>query len=254
MDPQSPGGMLDEVDRLRRLTRARSRGAAAVPLAIFGLLTLASIPLYSNPFDAMQWQPDGSGFSKPGSISGYAGLNGNDRSGALSIAFWLVTGPLSYLACAWWFRRRAARVGLTMRWQPWAYVGTALFAVFVFAVFAQDHGLGDAHPSGFTEGSVISPLLAIAVGLLILARVERSPGVAVTAVAYGGLCVIMNGYGLGQIPPWIVPPYGGMIDGLFNPALNLIPLACVLLFGALAVHLRARARPRLAMAAAQNPA
>ncbi|GAA2437852.1 hypothetical protein GCM10010191_61140 [Actinomadura vinacea] len=62
----------------------------------------------------------------------------------------------------------------------------------------------------------------------------------------------MNGYGLGEIPPWIMPPYGGSIDGLFNPAPNLILLASVLLIGALAVHLRARARLR--SAAAQIPA
>ncbi|MFC5744696.1 hypothetical protein [Actinomadura rugatobispora] len=253
MDPQSPGGMLDEVARLRRLTRAQARGAA-VPLAIFGLLTLVSILLYSHPFQAMQLHPDGSGSSKPGSMSGYAGLNGVDRSATLSIAFWVITGPLSYLACAWWYRRRAARVGLTMRWRPWVYVGTPLFAVFLFAVFAQGHSLPNSPPFDFAGGPVVSPLLAIAAGLLILARVERSPGVAVTALAYGGLCIIMNGYGLGQIPPWIMPPYGGMIDGLINPAPNLILLAFVLLIGALAVHLRARARLRSAMAAAQSPA
>ncbi|MEV4001636.1 hypothetical protein [Actinomadura sp. NPDC049753] len=252
MDPQSPDRILDEVARLRRLTRARARGAA-VPLMIFGLLTLASIPLYSHPFHAMETLPDGGSASRPGSTSGYAGLDGFDRSGALSIAFWLITGPLSYLACAWWYRRRAARVGLTVRWRPWAYTGAALFAVFLLAVFAQDHGVQDASSplgDGFVASAVVSPLLAIAVGLLVLAKVERSPGVAVCGLVYGGLCVIMNGYGLGQIPPWLAPPYGGMIDGMLNPAQNLILLAAVLLVGALVVQLRAWARLRSVTAAA----
>ncbi|TDC71684.1 hypothetical protein E1200_01195 [Actinomadura sp. GC306] len=252
MDSQSPDRILDEVARLRRLTRARARGAA-VPLAIFGLLTLASIALYSHPFQAMQTLPDGGAASRPGSTSGYAGLDGFDRSASLSIAFWLVTGPLSYLACAWWYRRRAARVGLTVRWQPWAYTGAALFAVFLFAVFAQDHGGQGAPPplgGEFAASAVVSPLLAIAVGLLVLAKVERSPGVAVCGLLYGGLCVIMNGYGLGQVPPWIAPPSGGTIDGLVNPAQNLFLLAAVLLVGALLVQLRAWARLRSVTAAA----
>ncbi|GAA2437848.1 hypothetical protein GCM10010191_61130 [Actinomadura vinacea] len=46
----------------------------------------------------------------------------------------------------------AARVGLTMRWRPWAYVGTPLFAVFLFAVFAQGHSLPDSPPFGFAGG------------------------------------------------------------------------------------------------------
>lgn len=253
MDAQSPDRILDEVARLRRLTRARARGAA-VPLMIFGLLTLASIPLYSHPFHALQTLPDGGSVSRPGSTSGYAGLDGFDRSAALSIAFWLITGPLSYLACAWWYRRRAARVGLTVRWRPWAYVGTALFAVFLLAVFAQDHGAHQASPpmgGSFVASAVISPLLAIAVGLLVLAKVERSPGVAVCGLVYGGLCVIMNGYGLGQVPPWLVPPYGGTIDGMLNPAQNLILLAAVLLVGALFVQLRAWTRLRSATVAAR---
>ena len=99
--------------------------------------------------------------------------------------------------------------------------------------------------------AVISPLLAIAVGLLVLAKVERSPGVAVCGLVYGGLCVIMNGYGLGQVPPWVVPPYGGTIDGMLNPAQNLILLAAVLLVGALFVQLRAWTRLRSATVAAQ---
>ncbi|MEV3919713.1 hypothetical protein [Actinomadura coerulea] len=240
--------------RLRRLTRARSRGAA-VPLTIFGLLTLASVPLYSHPFHAMRTLlPDGGSESRPGSMSGYAGLNGVDQSGALSIAFWLITGPLSYLACAWWYQRRAVRVGLTMRWRPWAYAGTTLFAVFLFAVFAQKHDASPPIAGTFAASAAISPLLAIALGLLVLARVERSIGVAVSALAYGGLCIVMNGYGLGQIPPWIVPPYGGTVDGLINPAANLILLSSILLIGALAVQSRVWAQLRSVTAVPQGQA
>jgi hypothetical protein len=66
----------------------------------------------------------------------------------------------------------------------------------------------------YFPGSALSPLLAIALGLLVLARVERSRSVAVTATLYGGLATVMNLYGLGQLPPWMLPPLGGSIDAL----------------------------------------
>jgi hypothetical protein len=101
--------------------------------------------------------------------------------------------------------------------------------------------------SGLFEGrmqyldTALSPLLAIALGLLVLARVERSRGVALTAILYGRLATLMNLYGLGQIPPWILPPLGGSNDAFVAAGPNLILLTSILLVGA-ALTGRRRAR------------
>jgi hypothetical protein len=139
MTDESPAALLGEVEKLRRLTRARVHGAA-LPLAVFGLLTLASAVLYKTPFvrvfrggDDINHLSNGpiclegcdSVHSIGYDVSGYAGLYWSDRSAALSIAFWLIVAPLCYAGCAWWYRRRAERTGLMMRWQSWAYVGVA---------------------------------------------------------------------------------------------------------------------------------
>jgi hypothetical protein len=41
----------------------------------------------------------------------------------------------------------------------------------------------------------------------------------------------MNLYGLGQIPPWIIPPLGGSSDAFAAAGPNLLLLACILLLG-----------------------
>ena len=230
----SPDALLDHISNLRRQARARSRGGW-LPLLVFALLTLASTLLYHQPFATLQSADEGGwGFDVPS----FAGLPWGNRSAALSIGFWLVLAPLSYLACARWYHRRAERSGVSLRWQTWVWAGLVLFAVLVVVLAGQrvswlrvPHG----PPSGgirYGPGSTLSPLLAIALGLLVLARVERSRSVALTAVLYGGLATTMNLYGLGEIPPWIIPPLGGSSDVFVAAGPNLILLASILLLGA----------------------
>jgi hypothetical protein len=227
---------------------------AAVPSTVFGLLTLLSAMLYESPFGwgtPGELRPDGSRWMAIRQESGYSGLGGGDRSAALSIAFWLIAGPLCYLGCAWWYQRRGERVGLAMRRRPWVYVGLALLAVTLLGVYLRS--LAD-EPFYGSPVNVISPLLAIALGLLVLAWAERSRGLMATALAYGTLSAMMNGYGLGVIPSWIVPPMGGTIDHLLWPGNNLVLLSAVLLIGALASRLRTSARLRAAARQAPRPA
>lgn len=230
---ESPDALLDHVSQLRRQARARSRGAW-LPLVVFALLTLASTLLYRQPFYILS---AGGGYGVE--LPNYAGLPWSQRSAALSIAFWLVLAPLCYLGCALWYHRRAERRGVSLRWQTWVWAGLGLLGVLVVVLVGQRLGWlrlpYNGPPSGgmlYGPGSALSPLLAIALGLLVLARVERSRGVAVTAILYGGLATVMNLYGLGEIPPWILPPLGGSNDALVAAGPNLLLLAAILLLGA----------------------
>jgi hypothetical protein len=229
-----PDALLDHISNLRRQARARSRGAW-LPLVVFALLTLASTLLYHQPFATLQSSnEDGWGFDLPS----LAGLPWGNRSAALSIEFWLVLAPLCYLACARWYHRRAERSGVSLRWQTWVWAGLVLFAVLVVVLACQRMSwlrMPYGPLSGgirYGPGSTLSPLLAIALGLLVLARVERSRSVALTAVLYGGLATTMNLYGLGELPPWVIPPLGGSSDAFVAAGPNLILLASVLLLGA----------------------
>lgn len=228
-----PDALLDHLSQLRRQARARSRGAW-LPLLVFALLTLASTLLYRQPF----YTPPASGASYGVELPSYAGLPWSQQSAALSIAFWLALAPLCYLGCALWYQWHAERSGVSLRWQTWVWAGLALFGVLVVVLVGQRLGwlrLVYGPPSGameHTPDSALSPLLAIALGLLVLAQVERSRGVAITAITYGGLAMVMNLYGLGQIPPWILPPLGGSIDAFVAAGPNLILLAAILLLGA----------------------
>jgi hypothetical protein len=239
---EPPDALLDHVSQLRRQARARSRGAW-LPLVVFALLTLATTLLYRQPFYTVPASGGGGyGFELPS----YAGLPWNNRSAVLSIAFWLVLAPLCYLGCALWYHWRAERRGVSLRWQTWVWAGLGLFGVLMLMLVGQ-RLVEPRLSSGLFEGrmqyldAALSPLLAIALGLLVLARVERSRGVAVTAILYGGLATVMNLYGLGQIPPWILPPLGGSNDALVAAGPNLLLLAAILLVGA-AMTGRPRAR------------
>jgi hypothetical protein len=65
----------------------------------------------------------------------------------------------------------------------------------------------------------------------------------------------MNLYGLGQLPPWMLPPLGGTIDGLVAAGPNLILLAGILLLGAaMTGHRRARPPRRVVVQAVSRPA
>jgi hypothetical protein len=228
-----PDALLDHVSQLRRQARARSRGAW-LPLVVFALLTLASTLLYRQPFYILS-----AGGRYSVEFPNYAGLPWSERSPALSIAFWLVLAPLCYLGCARWYQRRAERSGVSLRWQTWVWASLALFGVLVVALVGQrlgwlrlPYGYGPPIGGMSTFPSALSPLLAIALGLLVLARVERSRSVALTAILYGGLATMMNLYGLGEIPPWILPPLGGSNDAFVAAGPNLILLASILLLGA----------------------
>jgi hypothetical protein len=237
--------LLRDVDRLRVGTRSRVR-AAWFPLVVFGVITLATIPLYSRPFA----YPGGGSFAfGPYLTPYYAGLPGS-RSQLAAYLFWLFAAPLGYLACALWYRRRARWVGVTFRWERWVVAGLALFGLLqvMLALPVNEPGRAVADGMGGVSGELgatspvadlliglaawLSPLVAVAIGLLVLAWVERSRVVAAVAVLYGAFAIVVNTYGPGEIPPWLAPPHGATNDLFVAPAYNVIILALVLFAGA----------------------
>lgn len=225
----TPENILAHVDGLRARTHARVRGAW-LPLLVFGLVTL---PLYVRPFD---FPHGGGGSSINVRVPFFAGLPGA-RSQRQAWLFWLVAAPLGYLVCALWYHRRAQRRGLAPRWRSYVGVGLGLFG-FVAAIHLgpvrtflpnpQPHG----HSLGVGWEAALSPLVAVALGLLVLAWIERSWLVAVVALPYGALVLLINSYGFGNMPAWITRTYPANRPYFVAPAHNLVVLGSLLLLGA----------------------
>ena len=160
-------------------------------MLVFGLLTLATIPLYDRAF---AYPHSGSSFFFISEVPDVAGLPGA-RFQSQSYLLWLVAAPLCYVLCAWWYHRRAQRAGVARRWRSYIVVGLGLFA-FVSAINlipATAHRSGHSGLGGQASiEAVLSPLVAVAAGLLVLAWTERSWVVAAVSTAFGGLTIMIN--------------------------------------------------------------
>jgi len=142
----------DAAATLRQLDEVRQRTRAAVHPAWFPMLLFGSLGLVSIPF-------------------GFVG------HGAGSGLFWLVAGPAGGYATARYYRHRAVSLGAGVRGRTYTLLGVAIFVA--------------AWVSGLVTGSAAGPMLAVAVGYLAFARLERSRPVAVVSVVLGVSAVVV---------------------------------------------------------------
>jgi hypothetical protein len=174
--PVSPAALLRQVGALRRRARADRRGYW-VPLLIFGVLTLGSLPLYVE-----HWSCAGNDLC---TVSGY-GWSALDRIGGGVLGdkaalgwYWLAALLAGGLATVGWYRWQAQRRGVQGR------IGIAVAAglVGVAALFAA--GLTWFPPYlAVVSYHGTAAFLVIAFGLLGLAWLERSIALGVVAVGY----------------------------------------------------------------------
>jgi hypothetical protein len=192
MDGVDPGGifgvgkddageLLEGLDRVVQKTRG-ARHSYWFPLFLFGLIILGALPFYRPVFNPHAGTgPFVEVFQSSHSLDrlGLGGLPGSHLWGAAF--FWLVAVPLAYVAVAMYYIARSRRTGLQSRIWPFAVGGIALFGLLlatapgVVALFhppewlvAWQTGLGDLYIRGLT------PVLIIALGFFVLARMERS--------------------------------------------------------------------------------
>jgi hypothetical protein len=233
-EEMAPRTVLAEMDALRRRTRA-DRHAYWLPVLSLGLAHLAAVPLYLH-VEADGPVPDGLGGTVPPPV--FFPPDG-DRIGS----YWLAALLLGGLLSVWWYRRRGSRVGVEGR--VWGAVLAAVavvigsvvlsftpFTFFLWPVYVREYGA----------------LLVVAVGLLVLARLERSRGLLAVAVLYAAAALLANTYNVENVlfrlgwDPFQGDPYG--LRYLALPAL-LLP-AAILLVGGVVAGVRAaltRRRP-----------
>lgn len=169
--------MLGETEAVRRATRS-ARGGVWFPLVLFGALTLLALPLYG------------------GGLGAFA-----------ADFFWMLAGPAGYVAVVMFHRRRETRTGVGAPILPYVIVGIALLLVGMGLVGLP---IPPVIPLAFAHlSSGFGPLVAIALGLLVLAWVERSLSLALFALVQGtvaalaGLSIVNNPLGLSGGTPQV---------------------------------------------------
>jgi len=142
----------DPAATLRQLEEARRRTRAAVHPAWFPMLVFGALGLASIPF----------GFIGDGAGSGL---------------FWLVASPAGGYATSRYYRDRASSIGAGVRGRAYVALGVAIFVT--------------AWVAGAVTESAAGPMLAVAVGYLGFARLERSRPVAAVSVVLGVSAVLV---------------------------------------------------------------
>jgi hypothetical protein len=237
-ESRSPAQLLADATAAGRLTR-EARHGFWFPLVLFGLLVIGAAP----------WYPVPSPSCPPGTVV-CGGLTANDQPpNSLGVTlYWLIAVGLGYATTLGYYRYRAHRVGVAGRIWPYLTTGLALLAITLLATPEVGDRLGNLLDGNVltTPGGLairgMTPLLALAVGLFALARLERSLPLAGFALLFLVVALISNLYDVENQSPrigWTPSAQWQLLPNLWLAGFTL--LLGGLGFG-LARLLRARAR------------
>lgn len=201
---------------------------------LFGLVVLASTPLYADPLaDCPATQSWCTGEISVSVLNRFFPGGVFTANPAAIAAFWLVAGPLGYLATGAFYWARARRRGVAI--SPMAYVVTGLGLLLLLGVSTW---VG-VFPFGNLVIRGLTPLLTVGIGLIVLARSERSWPLATFAVAFLGLALLANLYNMENLVYRV-----GL--GSHGPEVNVVVVGAVLLLASAAFGLAGVARRRQA--------
>jgi len=239
------GDLLQELDRLRRFTRAVRHGFW-MPLVLLGLLMIGATPLYFSPSNKALLGVPGAVVFKArvgASSSGFLPLchavhgvvsmpctratagapyfpSGVTTTSPRAVAiYWLIALPLAYVIVAAWAHRRALRRGVATSMLAYAVAGIVLVALLVLAgVLTGAWSNADQLSSIGSRG--LDALFIIALGLLVLAYRERSWAMWAFSVVFLGYVVLINLYDLDNLTArlglTVGPEVGVFLAGVFT--------------------------------------
>jgi hypothetical protein len=200
-----PGELLGELAVLRRRVRA-ARHAYWFPLALFGLIGCGAIPFYlaaSRPAASANGVFTASGSLPALPVTSLAGgLAGGPLGGLLLGFYWLLALIGGFLLMLAWYRRHARQAGVTSAARSAALTGIILtmLALVLWPVSqVLRPGWLDLLFPWFLTIHGMFPFLIIAVSLCVLARAERSWGLAAAAVVFLAATVVACSYNVENV-------------------------------------------------------
>ncbi len=170
LDEDEAAGRLAEVRVLRRQT-LRQLQTYWFALLVFGTLLAASAPFFRL------------------------------FHGAGTALYWLVAAPVGTALIVRRSRDRCVVQGVTRSSRPYFWLGAGL----VVACFGLGFGGGVAGSVAISE---VGPPVAIAIGYLVLAWIERSALLATLAACLGACCLVVLGRGLSSPGAVLAVVYG----------------------------------------------
>ena len=203
---------LDDVAMLRARTRA-STPSLSIAAIMAGLLAVGAMPFYVlQPLEQEWSQP-----SRFAALAGYSGV----RNPELASLYWIVAVPFLYFVLAYYFNWIGERSGTKARTRTWLVVGLLLFVACVAVLYLPEWVMIPGNPTA--RG--LTPLLPVAVALLLWGVGARDKGL--TAVAAAGLAACLTAilYNTGNLLP------AGSLDYQYRLMSNLALPACVYLVG-----------------------
>jgi hypothetical protein len=227
-----PEQLLTDLRRIRGAVR-RDRQANAFPLLVFGTLTLASAPLYLDSIGPDTLRPQYEN-------SVLAALGGDLLQNSEAIGwYWLAALLVGYLGTLGWYRQHALKVGVQTPTRNYLIAGIfgvlgglALGPVLQFLATGTATSVSEAVRLVFFPIYVLLnlgliPVLVVAIGLLVLARLERSRLLAIT----GGLLVAS----LALTPVYVnTAPFGEDFPSVGYLPTVLLPVLVLLTAGVVA--------------------
>lgn len=223
-----PNDLLRELRRLRASTRRAGR-SWWFPLTVFGVLVLASCPLYpasaGGPVDASVTS---------GPLARLVEAFGGVFTGhpAAIAVYWPVALVFGFLATGLWYRRQAERIGLRRPVLTFVVTGVAITVALIAAQYVPPL----ARVLFWIGLRGTAAVLVIALTLLVLARLERSWALAAIAALAVAVAVLATTYNVENLLPVAIA------RGDWTQATGMLLTGLVLLLAGLA----AWASPRLA--------
>jgi hypothetical protein len=237
--------LLDEMTVLRRQAR-KARHAYWFPLLAFGLLTAGSVPFYLQPAPLPSTVIGSSSFAQLW-LPGLSGLSGQTQP-YLGF-YWLAALPVGLVATMLFYRWHAGRVGLQTSARGYLITGAVLFVLAVAVPLVARPPVGHwprllewaavLEPVEWIRGTY--PLVIIGVGLLVLARAERSRALAVIASVFTAVALFSSFYDVENLLYYL----GWNVSLTYSGLPGVVPCAAILLAcgaGAGLAALRQRSR------------